>query len=97
MQKKTRTLIPRTLLTMATVIACSSALAMPFCGNKGGYKSGYRYMPAYAYQPMMPAYGHAPMAQSHVHSWNRAIQPMAPGVASQAAPATTQPPAPAGR
>jgi len=97
MQQPKSKLMSRSMLTLASVIACSSALAMPFCGNKGGYKSGYNYMPAYAYPTMMPAYGYAPMMQPHVHSWNRAAQPMAPGATTQAAASAAQLPASEGR
>ena len=95
MKHTKRTLISRSILTLASVIACSSALAMPFCGNKG-YKSGYNYMPSYAYPTMAPAYGYAPMIQPHVHSWNQAAQPMAPGVTAQPATSTAQPATPEG-
>jgi len=72
MSKTNRTLLPRSALTLVTVLACSGALAMPFCGSKG-HKSGYRYAPVYAYPPMMPAYNYPPpvATRPHVHSWNR--------------------------
>jgi len=97
MQQTKRRFVSRSMLTLASVIACSSALAMPFCGNKGGYKGAHHYGPAYGYPTMPPAYGYAPMMQPHVHSWNRAAQPMSPGATSQSAASIAEPPASGGR
>jgi len=81
-----RTFLTRSALALAGVFACSTAMAMPFCGNKGGYKNAYRYAPVYAYPAVMPAYTPAP--RQHVHSWDR-INVQAPTAAPTGPQAAT--------
>jgi len=91
---QSRRMISFSALAVAGIFACSSALAMPFCGNKG-YKNNYRYAPAYAYPAMIPGYGYAPMVRPHTHSWNhpaaqapagmRTYKPAAQGQVQQSA------------
>jgi len=92
MMKKSQGTLIRSALAFATVLVTGSALAMPFCGNKG-YKNNYRYAPAYAYPAVMPAYGYAPVAQPAAHSWNRGVQPayMTPSAPAQTASAAQAP------
>ena len=61
----------RSFLTVILAVACGGALAMPFCGNKGGYKDAYYFVPVYAYPPALSAQNHRPEPRPHVHSWDR--------------------------
>jgi hypothetical protein len=71
MLKRKRVFRARSLLTAVLIIACGGALAMPFCGNKGGYKDAYYFVPVYAYPPAAPARNPRPTPRPHVHSWDR--------------------------